>query len=398
MKRIFLKIAVYCLSAVVMGSCVYDFVPDSSDLQGIEKPLVVIEGDIIVGGMTSVALKSTSPVLGGIEQDGISYAGASVWVENEEGAIWQGEPSQESGVHVVDTRGLSQEGRYRLCVSVPDRGEYRSAFKQVMVSPPIDNVSYEKADDNSCVQFEVSTHNSASSPLYCRWTFTEDWESNSELTAEIRAKYKEGKVYMEDIPEEEREEASRCYSHGNSTGIYIGSTEKLSQNVIDRERLHTINATDKRISSLYCMNISQTAMDKEAYKYWEVTKSSISGTGGLFAPMPSEIRGNITSVTFPDEKVIGYVNVSTESVKRVFVYAHELNMFKRNCNGVLYPEEEEGDNVWFSLYFSGLVPIRYELKENGDPDKSQAYWTSPDCVDCRIFSNSSRPAYWPEGR
>ena len=146
------------------------------------------------------------------------------------------------------------------------------------------------------------------------------------------------------------------------------------------------------------MNISQTAMDKEAYKYWEVTKSSISGTGGLFAPMPSEIRGNITSVTFPDEKVIGYVNVSTESVKRVFVYAHELNMFKRNCNGVLYPEEEEGDNVWFSLYFSGLVPIRYELKENGDPDKSQAYWTSPDCVDCRIFSNSSRPAYWPEGR
>ena len=36
--------------------------------------------------------------------------------------------------------------------------------------------------------------------------------------------------------------------------------------------------------------------------------------------------------------------------------------------------------------------------EKGNPIKTQAYWTSEACTDCRVYSNSSRPDYWPEGR
>ena len=411
MKKIFLKTSVFCMAAAVLGSCVYDFTPDSSELQGMEKPLVVIEGDIIVGGTTYVELKSTIPVLNGIEQEEVRYMGSSVWVENEQGEIWQGVPAIEYGTmgnydenrFAVDTRALPLDGKYRLCVSVPDRGEYRSAFKSVMVSPQIDSITYTRADDRSSVQFEVSTHNDSNEKLYCRWSFTEDWESNSELNASIKAVYKEGDIVMEELDEVQKKQMSKCYSHGASKEIYIGSTEKLSQNVINKERLHTIYSTDRKLYTLYCLNVSQTAMDKEAYKYWEVTKATISGTGGLFAPMPSEVRGNITSATYPDEKVLGYVNVSTESFVRVFYYSSELNMYKRSCTDAVYPKEEtdsEGNKVkvWVDLYMSGLRPVRYEYKENGDPIKNQAYWTSESCIDCRVYSNSSRPDFWPEGR
>ena len=401
MKKIFLKAIVFCMAAAVLGSCVYDFTPDSSELQGMEKPLVVIEGDIIVGGTTYVELKYTQPVLSGIEQEEIKYAGSSVWVESERGEVWYG--YHDGSRYVVDTRDLPLDGKYRLCVTVPDRGEYRSAFKSVMVSPQIDSITYTRADDRSSVQFEVSTHNDSKEKLYCRWSFTEDWESNSELNASIKALYREGDIVMEDMDEEEMMQMSRCYSHGTSKEIYIGSTEKLSQNVINKERLHTIYSTDRKLYTLYCLNVSQTAMDKEAYKYWEVTKATVSGTGGLFAPMPSEVRGNITSATYPDEKVLGYVNVSTESFVRVFYYSSELNMYKRSCTDAVYPKEEtdsEGNKVkvWLGLYLSGLRPVRYEYKENGDPIKNQAYWTSESCIDCRVYSNSSRPDYWPEGR
>ena len=399
------------MSAAVLGSCVYDFTPDSSELQGMEKPLVVIEGDIIVGGTTYVELKSTIPVLNGIEQEAVSYTGSSVWVENEHGEIWQGAPVIEYGTmgsydenrFAVDTRDLPLDGKYRLCVSVPDRGEYVSEFKSVMISPQIDSITYTRAEDRSSLQFEVSTHNDSQEKLYCRWSFTEDWESNSELNASIMAVYKEGDIVMEELDEQQKKQMSKCYSHGASREIYIGSTEKLSQNVISKERLHVIYSTDRRLSSLYCLNISQTAMDKDAYKYWETTKASVSGTGGLFAPMPSEIRGNISSVTYPQEKVLGYVNVSTESTVRVFYYSSDLNMYKRNCFDEVYPETEtdaEGNEVkiWVQLYMSGLKPVRYEYKENGDPIKTRAYWTQEPCVDCRVYSNSYRPSYWPVGR
>ena len=168
MKKIFLKTILFCMSAAVLGSCVYDFTPDSSELQGMEKPLVVIEGDIIVGGTTYVELKSTIPV---------SYMGSSVWVENEHGEIWQGAPVIEYGTmgsydenrFAVDTRDLPLDGKYRLCVSVPDRGEYVSEFKSVMISPQIDSITYTRAEDRSSLQFEVSTHNDSQEKLYCRW-------------------------------------------------------------------------------------------------------------------------------------------------------------------------------------------------------------------------------------
>ena len=400
MNKIFYRAMIFCLAAVVLGSCVYDFTPDSEDLPGMDKPLVVIEGDIIVGGITNVELKSTVPVLNGIVQDEISYAGSSVWVESENGDVWHG--SYEDNKYVVDTRYLPLDGKYRLCVSVPNRGEYVSEFKSVMISPQIDTITYTRAEDRSSVQFEVSTHNDSREKLYCKWSFTEDWESNSELNADLKAVNVDGDIIMEELDDAEKEKMSRCFSRGESKEIYIGSTEKLSKNVINKERLHVIYSTDRRLSSLYRLTISQTAMDKDAYKYWEVTKSSISGTGGLFAPMPSEIRGNISSVTYPQEKVLGYISVTTETVKQRYYYASDLNMYKRNCFDEVYPKTEkdtEGNEVkvWLQLYLSGRKPVRYEYKENGDPIKNMAYWTSEPCVDCRVFSNSSRPSGWPDG-
>ena len=407
MIKKYFKGALVCLMAILLGGCVYDFTPDAEDLQGIEKPLVVIEGDIIVGGETRVVLKSTSPVLSGVEQEPIFYNGSTVWVESESGEMYMGGATDdnyassskwESVSFVIDTRSLDMGGKYRLCVSVPDRGEYHSAFKSVCVSPQIDTVTYNIASDRSSVEFEISTHNSQPQPLYCRWQYEDNWESNAALTPYVKAIQERDSIIIEDIDEAEQKQMTRCYSQGTSTGIFIASTEKLSQNVISRERLHTVGANDRRISSMYCITITQTAMDKEAFKYWEGVKASVSGTGGLFAPMPNEVRGNIVSATYPHEKVLGYVNVSTASVKRVFFSSTELQLYKRNCSDAVYPMEEEGEKVWLGLYLSSMRPVRYEFDEKGRPIKNQVYWTSEECVDCRTFSNGSRPDFWPEGR
>ena len=126
MDKRWFKVFAGILVAVAMGSCVYDFTPDADDLQGLDKPLVVIEGDIIVGGMTNVKLGYSRSVLNGIENEEIDYTGTSVWVESEKGEVWNGRVAggvtssyRTSNEMEVDTRDLPIDGRYRLCVSVP---------------------------------------------------------------------------------------------------------------------------------------------------------------------------------------------------------------------------------------------------------------------------------------
>lgn len=400
MDKRYLKIAVCFFIVLAMGSCVYDFTPDSSELEGLDKPLVVIEGDIIAGGTTTVKLGYSKSVLKVEDENGnndeVDFSGAVVWVESQTGEIWNGRHvSWDISKYEINTQSLPLDGQYRLCVSIPQRGEYRSAFKIVAVAPQIDSISYSIADGKTGIQFEVSTHGDSQEPLYCRWFYEEDWESNASITPRLGAQwiYGEENISFVELSEKEIERRIWCYSSGSSKDIYIGSTEKLSQNIINRARLNTVGASDRRISSLYAITVTQTAMDREAYKYWEGIKASISGTGGLFAPMPNEVRGNIVNETVPQETVLGYINVSTASVKRRLVYARDLLMYAKTCEEVMY-----ADSLWMELYFAGQVPIRYEVDDKGKIIKNQVYWSSPDCADCRTFSNSTRPDWWPEGR
>lgn len=389
----YLKLIVAVLAAFAACGCVYDFMPEGEDVPGLNEPLLVIEGDIIVGGTTKVQL-GYSRELGENEQDMLDSWDISVWVESESGGIWNGTPTLlKAGEFMVDTEELPLGGRYRLCVSIPDKGEYQSQFKPVAIAPQIDSVTYYIAEDRSALQLEVTTHNDESEPLYCRWTYTEDWESNAEYPPALGMKKVDRDVELYELTEEEQKERSKCYSKGSSKGIYIAQTERLAQNVISKQRLNVIPRQDKRISSLYAITVQQTAMDKEAYQYWDALKATVSGTGGLFAPMPNELRGNIVSTTFPDEVVLGYVNVSTATYARKFIYSVEVMMYSMTCNETEYPRKE-----WTNLQYAPVLPVRYKETDEGDLNTNIAYWTSSQCADCRVISNSTRPDFWPQGR
>ena len=56
------------------------------------------------------------------------------------------------------------------------------------------------------------------------------------------------------------------------------------------------------------------------------------------------------------------------------------------------------DSLWLDLFNSGELPIRYEYGEKGNIVANQVYWASAECADCRTYSNSTRPDWWPEGR
>jgi hypothetical protein len=109
--------------------------------------------------------------------------------------------------------------------------------------------------------------------------------------------------------------------------------------------------------------------------------------------MPNEIRGNIVCDTNPQENVLGYVNVTTQTTIRRFVYWQEHAIYSHLCSDETYPSDQ-----WLDLYTSGVVPVRYGETEKGVVNKNEVYWASATCADCRLYSNATRPDFWPEGR
>ena len=396
MKNLY-RIFVMALLVEAAG-CVYDYEPEDGDIQGLDEPLVVIDGDIVVGGITRVKVGFTQSLAADEDSAAAVPLGASVWVESEAGEVLSGR-ELEGNEFEINTENLSLQGRYRLGVSIPGKGEYCSAFKGVLVSPPIDSITYSVSADRSYARIEVTAHNDSNDDfLYCKWEYSEDWESNAVYPAELE--YNFNTQVMRELHPVEIMERQYCYSKAVSTGTFIANTEKLSENVIYKSVINEIPNTNTRLMGLYAVEVMQTALDKEAYSYWENIRNNTTSTGGLFGPQPSEVRGNIENMTVPGEVVIGYINVTTMTVKREFIDWLSERMFSTDCVTTLVERKKPGslsagNDLWNSYYNSGYRPVRYPDNGGGGYDITEAYWALERCTDCRVFSNSTRPSFWP---
>lgn len=400
MIRFVYKILAIVLSFTVFAGCVYDYEPKDKDIQGLLNPLVVIEGDIIAGGITTVKIGLTKSLL---EDEEEIPLGASVWVESETGEIFAGTAVNDIvNRFEINTVDLDLNGRYRLGVSIPGRGEYLSHFKKVLISPQIDSITYSIAEDKNYVKIEATAHNNERTFkngnnggfLYCKWNYSENWESNALYPS--RLEYNPKTQIMEKLEISETIKRQYCFSEAKSTGTYIANTEKLSENIIYKSVINEIPSNDTRLMGLYSITVLQTALDREAYIYWENQKNNTSGTGGLFGAQPSEIRGNIECTTSLDEVVLGYINVTTATHLRKFIDWTPVKVFKTDCIAKLLPKKDpestsNSNTIWNSHYNSGYRPISYP-EEN---ITEEAYWAMNKCTDCRTYSNSTKPDFWP---
>ena len=384
----------FLLSMAVAGSgCVYDYEPKEITTKAAENSIVVIDGDIAVGSITTVSVNITQPLIN--EDETVLPLGASVWVEEEGGTIYSGvEKDGQTNVFEINTTQLSLQGRYRLGVSIPDRGEYLSEFREVLITPAIDSITRSIAPDNITAYVEVTTHKenagaADTSRLYCKWNYEENWESPSVYAPSIEWNKKFQMVV--ELSEKEKGERHFCFSESVSSEVLIGNTEKLSENLIYKHIIAKIPNNDSRAKALYSIKVSQQSLDKGAYEYWEVMRRNSSNIGGLFSSQPTEIAGNIKNVSNPGEHVIGYVNVATVQTCRVFIDWGETDFYKSGCVMTKPPPGTD-----FVMIMNSYVSSGSRLVFRTDED---VLWGSTvECVDCRSYSNGARPEWWPNDK
>ena len=189
-------------------------------------------------------------------------------------------------------------------------------------------------------------------PGYYFWKYEETWEFHSRYVNSLKWVYDShhvpiGVTYT--YPDQRIDTSIyKCWKTVNSSNINVGSSEKLSRDLIYHQ-IMLIEPESEKLSVLYSINVRQYAVSKEVYSYLQKLKRNTEEIGSIFSAQPSELTGNIHCTTSPSEIVIGYVEVSQEKVKRLYIKNSELPGWNYHvaCSTIVV-----GNNI-------------YEIQQNG---------------------------------
>ena len=397
MKNRFVKHLILWLFLVTtILSCVEEYTIPETTAAAYEAE-VVIEGRILAGEESVVYLSYTTPL--NSEEGASDILNAQVYVIGQNG--YRSEAAEfdiEDNCYVVDTRELENNTHYAVEVTV-DGETYQSEFQPLLVSPEIDEVTWQEHE--SSISIHVTTLAEKDDSRHFMWSFEEDWEIHAEVdmrgTDSIKPFY-----VKEQYPDltETRNPYLFCWMHDVSRNVLLHSTANLSENVIENMQLHEIGIENVRLSYIYSIQVKQWSLSDEAYNYFSIQKRYTEESEGLFTPVLSDYRGNIVCTSHPDKRAHGYVLASNVTTKRIFIYEKDFKHMRSlyetpNC----FARNRERDALSFAAVFNSY-PWKSPwviMARDGNPHDEDALMYTWFCVDCRqtIGATKKRPDFWP---
>jgi len=306
------------LCLIFVAGCIDPFTPTIDETQ----ELLVIEGQLTGSeGYQYITISRSSPYN---DPHFMPELGCYVEVVDDQGNIFQfNETYMKLGEY---THWMSQEslvpGRmYKVHVVTWDGNEYESDYDMLTADcPPIDTVYYEiqtrETDDPDLpmngIQLYVDVDSGDEVDRKFRWELTETWEYYAAYPIQY---YFDGDIHFMSDPMQ----FYRCWSTKRISTIFIANTEHSTTNKIKKFPLNYVSDRSNRLKIKYSLLIRQYSMSDDAYNYWLMLKKQSQETGGLYETQPPQVTGNVYNVNDPEERVLGYFNVSSVTEKRIFV-------------------------------------------------------------------------------
>ena len=394
MKNI--KIALVTLTLLIT-SCIEEY--KIQEMVPFESPDIVIQGRITSGSESVFYLSKTQPI--GSEETPESILNAEITIVGQNG--YESPKATfdiEEDCYIINTQDLPDNTLYAVLIKA--EGEtYQSDFQELFITPSLESVSYKEREDGISIHV-TSYGNEGNSPYYL-WAYEEDWEfhapDNINGLKGIPVYSKE--IYnLPFLDENGNNPYLYCWGHNGSKHINIYNTTILTENTAKEVELFRIPIDDVRISYIYSILVKQYSLSPEGYQYYSLIKKYSEESSGIFTPIPSEVKGNVSCISNPEIKVLGYVLASTCQTKRVFIYESD---FKQICSeydsGCI--SAGWGDNFFNlnKIYTEGVIAMTYngELSDLLNPNLTETIFYTRECIDCRVVKGSTkkRPDFWP---
>lgn len=356
-------------------SCRERFTPNVNSL---EQSFLVVEGNLNAGRDSTVIRLTRSYKLDANASIKTEDK-ATVTVEGSDGTSrslnWRG-----NGYYTSLDLNMVINTNYRLRIRTVAGREYLSDFVNARETPAIDSINWVREEKG--VRIFANAKDVTNNSRYYRWDFDETWEINSFYHSFYV--YQGNGVRRRILP---AEEVFYCWKYDISRKIPLANSTRLQNDVIYQAPIMFIPNKDERLSVRYSIFVRQYALDKEAYNFYELMKKNTEDIGNIFTPQPSEIRGNIHSVTDPSEYVLGYVTASTVPTKRIFIKIDRWD-FPQHCPDIRVPDRPDS----IAFYFGSGALIPYDFFTDPRPEYGGSF---PECCDCTKRGGSvTKPSYW----
>ena len=344
-----------------------------------------------------------------LEENGPKFVeNATVSVEDDLGNVYNFIEGNE--VYESENEFQAITGRkYKLTI-VTNGKTYTSTQETLTAISPINNVqvSDQTIANVRGAEIKVTSFDPTNSSKYYRYEFEETYKIIAPKWIPYTVTVNPNTYELIYTPR--TYEARTCYSTKKSNEILLHSTTNLSEDRVDYT-VRFIPVTNPIITHRYSILVKQYVQNLEAYTYYNTLKT-ISGNDGILSQnQPGFFSGNITCISNPNEKVVGFFDVSSVSSQRIFFnfedifpntpqpeyfidcYDTCLEENPLNCPGAqnycFIPSLPcDGFLVMATLNSSNPVEIFYDYQ---DP---VLFLIPPPCGDCTSFSSNVVPPFW----
>jgi len=336
------------------------------------------------------------------EENGPAFeTGAHVSLTDDQGTDYEFQEQSDKYVSTAPFQAVAGRS-YTLNIVLADGKSYRSTPETLTATNTIESVVpqvFTTPEGARGVNINVSSFDPTGNSKYYRYEYEETYKIIVPFWRAYNLFYNDMAGDFELVLRDS--ETKTCYSTSYSNDIVLTTTNGLSEDRVDNFPMHFISDQDAKISYRYSILVKQYIQNLEAYTFYKTLKD-LSGSESLLSQnQPGFFFGNIKSVENPNEKVIGFFDVSSVSQKRIFFNYTDL-----------FPGEP------LPPYFYQCTPIEFDTAANTSPnpspkdhliaallDNSLLYYDQngptyimvfPQCGDCTSFSSNIIPSFWED--
>lgn len=385
MTRKFLFVILF-VGAVLAVSCVDPYNPP--EIQSSENFLVV-DALVDLGSDDSRVLLTRSQALSE-EGEPVPEINAEVTIEITGGPSFT-LPEVTPGAYSAAGLAVSPGDRCRLRIRTTSGEEFLSDEVPNLQPPPIDSVTWTALPGQ--LDIEVNTHDAEGSTKYYRWKYVQTvmyqsthsssvvWDEGAQV---VRSRNLDEKIFT-------------CWKTAPSTKIDVFSTNGLAEDIVSKHILVSFPSTAWELRLKYSINVYQFAIGEEEFNFWSQLRRNTESIGTIFDPQPSQVDGNIHSISSPGENALGYFSIGSAVEKRIFISREDLPYrygdYDTGYAGCYYFDV---DTLTVSEFLAGH---QNELLINAAYDGPFliGYTTAEArCIDCRIAHKGTnvQPDFW----
>jgi hypothetical protein len=394
-------------------------------LVGVTTNFLAVDGDIFSGDSTFIRLSRTTKLTDTTQIK--AELKAIVSVESDQNALY---PLTEKGkgLYVLGVTTFDKNLKYRLNIKTSDGKIYQSNFVPMKVTPPIDSIYIKQTQPNE-ITFYADSHDDANDTRYYRFDYKDTWMYVPIYPTTFN--YKNG--FFNYVTQYSADDVGHCFRFSNSTELVVGSTVKLSQDILKQQPIFSLTSASEKIAQTYVIHLREYAITKEGFEYYEKLKKNTEQIGTIFDPQPTFLTGNIRCISSPNDVVIGFISASTRSTKQFTLYRKdnpidptEVNINIEGINRFAYApplyekcrsrlvagaaSKDQGASWSFGGPPVGLNPVpgfpkADKILATGDsllyaiesgPVNYVYFYAPKACVDCRLKGGTNiKPSYYP---